>query len=575
MGRSIGFPETLVIQLLTPMKSRLLSLFVLFSAAGFAQLSTDQRAADFRNLYDLYARYYAPAQWKKDLLQYDLLNLSPWMDRIQGVTNDLDFYDVMIDYVASLQDAHDQYIVPSDFDAYLGFYVDIYDGKLLIDQIDRTVLSSATYPFQVGDQLVSVDGKSGSDLLTLFSKYQTGANARTQQRFAAMLITERYQGYYPHAPEVGDMATVVIQRQSGATETYNIPWQKIGTPLTTLGASPGPTTVSAQAQARRVAAKTPIYQKLLEQMHDYSTPKIVAVTGFDELAPTFSMPSNFVQRLGKRVTDYYFTGTYTASDGTRVGFLRIPDFLYAYTPDLDREIKYFQTNTDVLVVDVMRHPGGSPCDAEDAIARLTTNQFQGAVSQFRVTWSDVVSFAEGLDQAIQDGLDDDTIAQFQLYRDSFKNTYLNNQGGLTDPLPVCGSTTTRTPVSTAYTKPVMVLVDDMTFSAGEVFAALVQDNHIATLFGYRTPGAGGVLFGLSDTQVGFYSEGSTSVTRGLTVRSQAVVTSDYPTTNYIENVGVRPDVTYDYMTADNLVNHGAAFVQAFTDAAVKLAKGGK
>jgi hypothetical protein len=54
---------------------------------------------------------------------------------------------------------------------------------------------------------------------------------------------------------------------------------------------------------------------------------------------------------------------------------------------------------------------------------------------------------------------------------------------------------------------------------------------------------------------------------------EPVVTSEYPTTSYVENVGVRPEIVYDYMTTDNLMRSGAAFVDAFTAAAVKLVKG--
>jgi C-terminal processing protease CtpA/Prc len=285
------------------------------------------------------------------------------------------------------------------------------------------------------------------------------------------------------------------------------------------------------------------------------------------------MPSNFIQRLGKRVFDTYFSGTYSASDGTRIGYLRIPDFASAYLPDLDREIKYFQANTDVLVVDVMRNPGGSPYDVEDAISRLTPRPYQGAVAEFHVTWIDVVLQNEGVSDATYYGADDETIAFLQLYQAEFQDAFMNKRGR-TKPLPVTGSTLARTPVSFAYTKPVLVLADELSASAAEMFASLMQDNHIAPIFGYRTMGAGGVLLD-GYLAAGIYSEGSTTVTRGLMIRQQPVVTPDYPTTSYVENVGVRPDIAEDFMTADNLVNNGAAFVKAFTDAAVQLAKGGK
>jgi hypothetical protein len=34
----------------------------------------------------------------------------------------------------------------------------------------------------------------------------------------------------------------------------------------------------------------------------------------------------------------------------------------------------------------------------------------------------------------------------------------------------------------------------------------------------------------------------------------------------VENIGVRPDITEDYMTRDNLMNRGATFVTAFSKA---------
>ena len=70
-------------------------------------------------------------------------------------------------------------------------------------------------------------------------------------------------------------------------------------------------------------------------------------------------------------------------------------------------------------------------------------------------------------------------------------------------------------------------------------------------------------------QVGDYSEGDTGITLSLMVRKAPVTTTDFPPTQYIENVGVRPDVSIDYMTRDNLVNSGRAFMQAFTDVIVQ------
>jgi hypothetical protein len=80
-------------------------------------------------------------------------------------------------------------------------------------------------------------------------------------------------------------------------------------------------------------------------------------------------------------------------------------------------------------------------------------------------------------------------------------------------------------------------------------------------------GLGGTV---SDFTATAYSEGITRVTQSLMNRKYPIVTDDFPTAPYVENIGVRPDIVVDYMTKDNLLNRGASFVDAFTAAMVDL-----
>lgn len=136
-----------------------------------AQMTREQKIADFQQLASLYAKNYAPYEWKRDALKFDLLQIGPWIERAAATKDDLDFYDVCIDYIASLNDAHDGLYLPSNFYARLGFSADIYEGKVLIDQISRYLLPSRDYPLVIGDELVSVDGKSAEDWIRDNWKY--------------------------------------------------------------------------------------------------------------------------------------------------------------------------------------------------------------------------------------------------------------------------------------------------------------------------------------------------------------------------------------------------------------------
>ena len=65
---------------------------------------------------------------------------------------------------------------------------------------------------------------------------------------------------------------------------------------------------------------------------------------------------------------------------------------------------------------------------------------------------------------------------------------------------------------------------------------------------------------------GFYSESFVTYTMTMGVRHRYIGTDDFGTVNYLENVGVRPEIALDYQTVDNLLRRGEPYVQAFTAA---------
>ena len=62
---------------------RLISL-ALFCASFAAALTPDQKEADFRSLANMYAKHYAPYEWKRDTFQFDLLNIGEWVSRARA-----------------------------------------------------------------------------------------------------------------------------------------------------------------------------------------------------------------------------------------------------------------------------------------------------------------------------------------------------------------------------------------------------------------------------------------------------------------------------------------------------------
>lgn len=552
------------------MIARLAALTLAASAAS-AQLTVEQRLADFRHLAGLFAKRYAPYEWKLAVERFDPLDLGVWLDRARAVRDDLDFYDLMIEYVARLNDAHDVYLLPSTFTASLSFTVDIYDGRVLIDSINRLRLPSAEYPFQVGDELVSVDGRDVESLIEEFSRYAVSANPRSTRRAAAGRITSRPQSRMPRAAEVGERAAVVVRRAGGELETYSIAWTKTGLAFTTVGPVPMPEAGSASSSAGGIE---PDFLEPLLELQNCELPDKAAVLGQGSRTPVFAMPPGFSQRLGRTASDVFFSGTFPA-EGFRIGFIRIPNYspqdTAAALAQFRREIEYFEENTDGLIVDQMRNPGGLVSYTNQLLQYLIPHPFRVIGFEIRATSDWVVRFSSALEAARARNAEDWVVRLYETILADVAAANRENRGR-TGALPLDGVSLEREPFRNegggvaAYTKPLMVLADEFSASGGDAFAAAIQDNRRGPVFGMRTMGAGGSVTTLA---VGSYSEGSTGMTQTLMVRERPVVTPDYPAAPYVENIGVRPDIEFDYMTRENLLAGGRVFVSAFTAAMVE------
>jgi hypothetical protein len=551
------------------MKILLVSCLLLGSALNsFADLSADQKSLDFQVLAGVYAKNYALNEWKRDVLHFDLFNLKPWLDRVQKSMSDLEFYEICAEYVASLNDVHSGFVVPSTFRADLGIRADIYDGKVLVDEIDRTTVSSSDFPFEIGDELVSVDGVKAEDFIAKLGKLQAFGNTRSTNRYAASFLGVRDQSYYPRAPEVGESALVVIRRQDGSLQNYTMPWTKTGRPLRSNG--PVPTPKSEGSRSAITSGKFDGSGDPFVILDTQKTDRTLSLKGFDAPEPIFKMPTNFISRKNS----VFFAGTFR-SGTMNIGFIRIPDFAPVDAADLnfvypffEREIKYFQANTDGLIVDVMRNPGGYGCYGENLLRRLIPYQFQSIGHAIRPTlyWLNMFSDELELESDPGSGAPQWRLDLLGAYLKEMETASAENRG-MTGPLPLCTFQFEREPAvdvdgnSIAFTKPTILVTDEFTTSSGDIFAALFQDAKRGPVVGWRTAGAGGSINGFS---AGVYSESTTTMAISMLMRRTPVVTSDFPATMLIENVGVRPDVEIDYMTKDNLLNNGRPFFDAVT-----------
>lgn len=551
------------------MKNRILLLILgLTTSTSFGQnLTQEQKDTDFRYMASLYSTYYSGYEWKKQLFGFDAMKLSPWLDRVTATTTDLDFYELCVEYVASLNDSHDAFSMPSDFLAQLGFTTDVYDGILLIDTLNRNILPVSRYPFVIGDELVSVDGIAVEQLLRDFAKYTRQGNPLATKRLAAQRITTRPQSRMPHAADLGDTAAVVIRRLNGDLETYSIPWVKTGTPVQ-VGPVPSPAVSRALTAVK--GSNELDYMAELENARFSGVLRTedLGLIGYGARSPVFvnALPAlNFTRRLGGAAADFFYSGTFQFEELT-IGYIRVPNYAppsqATALQQLEQEIAFMNSRTDGLIVDEMRNTGGNLCFGQEVVRRLIPYQFQATGFALRPFWTRVLGFYNSMIAAKAANAPSEIIQQ---YEQAFNEMLAANQQGrlVTNPLPLCSSSLTRDPATDssgkviAYQKPLVMLIDEFSTSTADSVPSMIQDARRGLLYGMRTNGAGG---NNTSFAAGPYSEGVVGMTLALQVRSTYIGTSDYPTTNLIENVGVQPDFEANYMTKDNLLQNGFPFL---------------
>jgi hypothetical protein len=601
---------------------RLLTLATIlwFAPTCFAQLTHQQKLDDFQSLVGLYNKQYAPYEWKVQAFDFDLLKLQPWLAEVNSSHDDLTFYDVCVRYVASLQDSHDEFLLPSFYEAYLPILADRYDGKVLIDFIDRTALPQQTYPFAIGDELISVDGKDVEDWVVSLGPYAANGqgNPVSRDRLAIATILDRYQGYYTFANKIrtGDKGTIVVKGQNGNTASYKLPWVTIGIPFDAEGPVPNPgakpfagkTAFSESPVKRpmrqieqadknswgiwtgeRPTNEVPAAPKGLERIQrlldsSVSEPDHVlagSLFPFNAFFPAFAPPPGFKLRLGGKSTDEFVSGTFPVG-GRTVGFIRIPSFSPISRANAINQFRtetiFFQQNTSGLVIDLMSNGGGNICYANNLVQFLSPQAFEALSARLRATEQWLLNFESILLFQEFNGIPQSDIDLTSGMIDEIQRALAENRG-LTDPIQayapaaLCNRSggLLYPPAkdsqgnNIAYTKPILLLTDNFTISSAEMFAAKLQDLNRVSVYGVRTDGGGGNVVGYNFT-TGPYGEGSVRVTQSIMVRNHDVSTPGLPSAPYIENIGIQPDFVADFKTKANLVTGGQPFVSGLSQA---------
>jgi hypothetical protein len=271
--------------------------------------------------------------------------------------------------------------------------------------------------------------------------------------------------------------------------------------------------------------------------------------------------------------EYFEAYAYLTEGGKRVGFLRIPTFHPEDPITAGKEfaflIKYFQFHTECLVIDMMGNPGGDYFYMNHLLSMLTPTPLNVPPERNTLTQEDVMFAINTLDlfgamlgnlnqQQIDEifgtmlsgyPVDEAILKNIMEYCEFIVSEW--NQGHMLSGLcHIYGFKEVLPSRQVNFKKPILVLIDELDFSCGDIFPAILQDNQRATLMGRTTAGAGGYV--ISSNHHNRLGIGSYTITGSIIERVNGLK---------IENVGITPDVPYS-LTVRDVTESYVDFAQA-------------
>ncbi|MCH9610314.1 MAG: hypothetical protein S4CHLAM81_03670 [Chlamydiales bacterium] len=562
-------------------KIALFLLFPLLLSASPKQSLIDE----LRFVKGVFEAQYAPIRWKEE---YAGFNLEHSIGKaISGVESmeqvDLkSYHNLLKHFTQEVGDYHVGVQFYATEEASLPFEVRGAEGRYFFVDIDRTALPYSRFPFSVGDELISFGGEPVKDVVARL-RIEEGFNNvdLTDNRLCEMMLTCR-SAKVGHAVPSGSLELVGIRRGSGHEISVTVQWYYY--PEKVMHRSPVVPLQSNYASWRTNPRKAVEQERFFEKMMVYSNWRGSHV-GSKLTTDHHSLGSkvSFVPGLGRRVwsaaSDAIFDAHIYEVCGKRVAYVRIPHYMgdEEETEEFCQLMRRFQIYSDALVIDQLNNPGGSVFYLYSLLSTLTPRGQEIATAKHRLLLTQeevymaltILESLEGIytvseaHEVLGDTLGGYPVSMetVHLMRD-FSNFLLDQWSSgkaFTEPTHLFGVDRIKSHPAAVFSKPVVVLTNELDFSAGDFFPAALQDAGRATILGTRTAGAGGYVTANSYPN----RSGVADFTVTASIAQRPV--SGKP----LENLGVTPDVVYQ-LTADDLQNNYGSYVNKIVETVLDL-----
>jgi hypothetical protein len=498
-------------------------------------LTVEEKLRDLDQLVTTLSSGYGPLKYKEQELGIRLPEVRErYAEKIRQSRSNAEFYYLLSEMVSDFRDSHFGAIVPSSRNAKLGFSTDLVDGKVLIDSITRKDLPESVFPFQRGDEIVEWNGKPVLEEVSGLMRTVPAGYELTRKRRATMSLGDRPASRF-RLPAQDEKVTLKVRRgTSQVIDSVELKWTVTGE-----GWDEGDFSPTFLALEER---SNPIRLDDLSLRGDdfYGN-------GSGENSYRCSGKTRIEIPKGAKILieDPFVAYIYESGFG-KVGYLRIPHYSWQNEQtgkdEYDLRFKQYEwviseleRDTVGLIIDQDHNCGGSVDYLHRMLSLFMDKPFATTQFQFLGSKESVLEFNKWLGETDKWTLEYHALNEvFQLVKSAWKKgDYLTGKSSI-------DGRAMMSPNPVHYTKPVLMLIDEMSGSGGDAFPAMMQGLGRAKLLGTRTMGAGGHVVSTPPLQ---YSQISLRLTKSLFYRPDGVA---------VENNGATPDYPYT-ITRDDFI----------------------
>lgn len=536
----------------------LLSLFLipLFLFATESENELKKRMInDLDVIYQVLNTHYAPKEWKEQTYGWNLSSeLFRAKEKVLALPHPAvkPFQKIILDFLSSTKDYHVNARFYSTETARLPFRVESAEDRYFVVYVNK---DECPIPLEVGDELLSYDAMP---IESAIKKWISSNDSNATDRALANGFFTRRTGKFLQETPQGNVY-LTFRKKTGEIQTGMVSWaheeEKITSPFETkaLCFNKEPSDRLENGFFKR-EMKTPLYEGYKEVLKD----------GEEEFflgARKSSLPFLGTPLWQTDESDPFHAYIFKDTHDRLIGYIRLPSFDGSSSLFLEFAslMNRFEEKTEALIIDEVNNPGGSVFYLYALLSTLSNQPLlvppqREILTQERVydalallddckeiqndtQAKDVIGSLDGypVDLRFVQGLMDYCTFIIQEWREG--KTFI-------DPTYVFGISFINPSSKGCYSKPLLVLINELDFSAADFFPAVLQDNHRAKLLGTKTAGAGGYVLGQSYPNL--FGLAYFTYTGSIAMREGKLP---------IENLGVTPDISYVLTARDYQENY--------------------